>query len=65
MQPLSWTKKLGLKCCVFKIDANTLIDACKGVQGCAYFHTIVSVYIKLFKYFDDVLVEFVPKFTNG
>lgn len=42
-----------------------LADACKGVQERAYFLTVVLDCIELFKHFDDVLVEFVPRYANG
>lgn len=41
-----------------------MLDACKGVQGRAYFHTIDLGCVELFKHFDDILVEFVHKSAN-
>ena len=57
-------KELGLKSRVFETDAKILADACKGVQGRAYFHTIVLDCLELFKQFDNVLVEFVSRSAN-
>lgn len=63
-EALSWVKQMGYTRCIFETDAKILVDACKEVKGKAYFHTIVSDYIKLFKHFENVLVEFVCRYAD-
>lgn len=64
-EALSWTKSLNFRKCVFETDAKLLADACRGVQGCSFFHTIVLDCIDEFKHFDDVLLTFVHRFANS
>lgn len=63
-EALSWVKELGHKRCIFETDSKLLAEACKGVKGRAYFHTIVFDCVELFKHFDDVLIEFVYRSAN-
>lgn len=64
-EALSWTKELGFQKCIFETDAKMLADACKGVPGRSFFHTIVLDCVDFFKHFDEVLVEFVHRSANG
>ena len=57
-------KDLGYKRCVFETDAKELAEACSSVQGNTYFHLIVLDCIKLFKHYDEVLVDYVPRSAN-
>lgn len=52
-------KQLGYARCIFETDAKLLAEACKQMVDRAYFHTIVSGWVELFKHLDNVLVEFV------
>ena len=63
-EALSWVKELGYKRCVFETDAKELAEACKNVQGDTYFHSIVVDCRDLFKHYDEVLVEYVPRSAN-
>lgn len=63
-EALSWVKDLDYRRCIFETDAKALADACKGVQGRAYFHSIVLDCIELCKHYDVVLVDFVHKSAN-
>lgn len=40
-EALAWIKELGLKKCIVETDSKLLANACKGVEGRSYFHTIV------------------------
>lgn len=62
---LSWTKEPGMRKCIFETDAKMLADACRGVSGRLFFHTIVSNCVEFFKHFDEVLVEYVLRSANS
>ncbi|XP_074356208.1 uncharacterized protein LOC141695901 [Apium graveolens] len=63
-EALSWVKSFGYKKCVFETYAKMLAEACKKIEGRAYFHSIVSCCIDLFEHYDEVLVEFVNRSAN-
>ncbi|XP_074347318.1 uncharacterized protein LOC141686164 [Apium graveolens] len=63
-EALSWVKNLGYKRCVFETDVKELAEACINVQGNSYFHLVVLDFIDLFKHFDEVLIDFVPRSAN-
>lgn len=46
-ETLTWTNELGIRKCVFETDSKLLVNACQGVQGRSYFHTIVLDCIQL------------------
>ncbi|XP_074342485.1 uncharacterized protein LOC141680056 [Apium graveolens] len=64
-EALSWIKQTGYMYCIFETDAKLIADACKELKGIAYFHTIVSDCLKLFKHFENVLFDFVSRSANG
>lgn len=49
---------------MFETDAKHLADACNGVSGGSYFHTIVLDCVDCFKHFKNVLVKFIRRFAN-
>ncbi|XP_074377796.1 uncharacterized protein LOC141719325 [Apium graveolens] len=63
-EALSWVKNLGYKRCVFETDAKELAEACQGIQGNTYFHLIVLDCMELFKHYDEVLLDYVPRSAN-
>ena len=63
-EALSLVKELGFKNCVFETDAKQLDDACNGVHGESYFHTIVLDCVDYCKHFENVLVKFVHRSVN-
>ncbi|KAL8132597.1 hypothetical protein AgCh_008176 [Apium graveolens] len=63
-EALLWVKQIGYMYCIFETDLKLLADAYKQLNGIAYFHTIVSDCLELFKHFENVLVEFVCRFAN-
>lgn len=62
---LSWVQSLQYDCCIFESDSKLLVDACKGLDGASYFHTIVSDCIDLCKHFNHVIVQNVRRSANG
>ncbi|XP_074352699.1 uncharacterized protein LOC141691846 [Apium graveolens] len=63
-EALTWIKKLGIKKCIFETDSKLLVDACEGVQGRSFFHTIVLNCVQLFKHFEEVPVQFVYEYAD-
>lgn len=51
---------------MLETDPKLLVDACNGSPRRSYLHfiVIVSECIELFKHFENVLVQFVYRFTN-
>ena len=49
---------------MFKTGVKELAEACKNVQEDTYFHSIVVDCRDLFKQYDELLVEYVPRSAN-
>lgn len=48
----------------FQTDSKLFADECNIGTRISYFHYIVSNYVRLFKHFDSMIVQFVHMFAN-
>lgn len=64
-EALMWVKDLQLSHCIFQSDSKSLVNACNGMIGEAYFDTIVNDCVQLLKHINQVQLEFVYRYVNS
>ncbi|XP_074373788.1 uncharacterized protein LOC141714152 [Apium graveolens] len=62
---LSWVQNLNYDHCIFQTDSKLLAEACKGIDGASYFHTIALDCVELCEHFNHILVQYVRRSANG
>ncbi|XP_074344601.1 uncharacterized protein LOC141683748 [Apium graveolens] len=62
---LSWVQNLNYDHCIFQTDSKLLAEACKGIDGASYFHTIALDCVELYEHFNYILVQYVRSSANG